>query len=205
MAKKISKKVAKKPAARKPIKKPASKKPASAQRHPANATPGSLSHAAIVRNAVEHTRFVHKMIHDWSKGFDESNATAQTPGNKNHLIWTYGHLAHSYDWFISAIAKDMKTVPADYKGLFGGGSKPTDNPGAYPTLKQVRAEFDAAGERMVEAIEHTPDLFAKPLMDGGGWITTKMQAVDRNAWHVAWHLGQLSNLRLSMGMAPLMQ
>jgi hypothetical protein len=42
-------------------------------------------------------------------------------------------------------------------------------------------------------------------MDGGGWITTKMQAVDRNAWHVAWHLGQLSNLRLSMGMAPLMQ
>lgn len=209
MAKKISRKAAKKSPTTKPTpknlsKKPAPKKPAPPRRHSAKPTPGSLSHAAIVRNAVEHTRFVHKMIHDWSKGFDDSNATAQTPGNKNHLIWTYGHLAHSYDWFISAIAKDMKTVPAEYKGLFGGGSKPTDDASAYPTLSQVRAEFDAAGERMVRAIEQTPDLFAKPLMDGGGWIATKMQAVDRNAWHVAWHLGQLSNLRLSMGMAPLM-
>jgi hypothetical protein len=199
----MAKKSAKKSPTKSP-KKPA-KKPAKQSRAKQPAKTTSVSHAQVVRNAVEHTRFVHKMIHDWAKGFDDSNATAQTPGNKNHLIWTYGHLAHSYDWFIAAIAKDMKTVPADYKGLFGGGSKPTDDPSAYPTLKQVRAEFDAAGDRMVQAIERTPDLFAKPLMDGGGWIATKLQAVDRNAWHVGWHVGQLSNLRLSMGMAPLMQ
>jgi hypothetical protein len=42
-------------------------------------------------------------------------------------------------------------------------------------------------------------------MDGGGWLANKMQAVDRNAWHVGWHLGQLSNLRRELGMAPLMQ
>jgi hypothetical protein len=206
MAKKSAKKVAKKPAAKKSApKQPAAKKPAKPQRTPQKATSASLSHAALVRNAVEHTRFVHTMIYDWSKGFDEAKATAQAPGNMNHLLWTYGHLAHSYDWFTSALATTSKACPANYKALFGGGSKPTSDPKAYPSLAQVRAEFDAARDRFIKAIETTPDLFAKPLMDGGGWLANKMQAVDRNAWHVGWHLGQLSNLRRELGMAPLMQ
>lgn len=196
MAKKTTKKVAKKPAA---------KKPAKAKRSTPKAASSSLSHSTLVRNAVEHTRFVHQMIYDWSKGFDESSATAQAPGNMNHLLWTYGHLAHSYDWFTSALAASSKACPSNYKALFGGGSKPTNNPKAYPPLAQVRAEFDAARDRFIKAIESTPDLFAKPLMNGGGWIATKMQAVDRNAWHIGWHLGQLSNLRRELGMAPLMQ
>ncbi len=192
-AKKATKASNKKPAKKqtKKLGKPASK----------NASGGN---ARFVENALDHSRFAHKMIHDFAKGINDSMALAQPAGNKNHLIWTYGHLADTYDWFAESLGSIDAKCPMTYKELFGGGSKPTGDASKYPTLAQVRADYDKAGERMLKAIASCKDFFVAPEKDSGGWMSNKMQAVDRCAWHVGWHLGQLANLRRELGLPKAM-
>ncbi len=207
-------KVAKKPApkatlkaatksAKKAVKAP---KKITARRH-ASAPMGRAKaqgvDAGTIRDrAVAHLKYTHETVNSFVKGFDRAQATAQAPGNPNHVIWTLGHLATSYHWFANCLDGASSKPPEGYEKLFGTSSKPTDNPADYPALEEVAQAFADAGERVAQAAQTltSETLYAPAAIDTQGWITDRHDAMLKAAWHNGWHIGQLANLRRALGL-----
>ncbi len=211
MAKTLARK-GKKKAAAKPAKKSATKKVVkapkkiTARRH-ANAPMGraksnGVEAGAIRDRAVAHLKYTHDTVNSFIKGFDRSQATAQAPGNPNHVIWTLGHLTTTYHWFANCIDGKGGRPPENYEKLFGMGSKPSDNPAEYPSLEEVTQAFADACDRLTAAAQSLTQetIYAAPAQDTQGWITDRHDALLKAAWHNGWHIGQLASLRKSLGL-----
>ncbi len=213
-AKKASKKAAPKSAksgvkkSARPAAKPAVKKVAKKAAKPgARAASGKAAPSdAMGKRASVFVRFAHKMLADMGAGIPDEQATAQLAGAVNHKLWTIGHMAHSNQWFASLIDGQPITSPAEWDKMFGMGSKPTGDAGAYPPIADLRAALDASVDRMCAAIESRSDaeLGAAPAGESGGFITDKMDSALKTAWHYGWHLGQLAALRKGLGLPGMM-
>lgn len=201
-SKKPAPKATKKPAPKKAVKAP---KKITARRHasaPKGRAASGFDTSAIRDRAVAHIRFTHDSVNSFVKGVDRTQATAQAPGNPNHVVWTLGHLATSYHWFANCVDGKGSKPPEGYDKLFGMGSKPTDNPAEYPSLEEVAQAFSDARDRVVEAANALTNetLFSAPAQDTQGWITDRHDALLKAAWHNGWHIGQLASLRKALGL-----
>lgn len=200
----VVKKAAPKKAVMKPTKKPAARRHASAPKGRAG-TGGGVAANTIRDRAIAHVKFTHDTLNNFTKGFTREQATAQAPGNPNHLIWTLGHLTITYHWFANCVDGKGTKPPEGYEKLFNMGTKPTDNPSDYPSLEEVTAAFGEAVQRVTSAAETltAETMFAPPAQDTGGWVTDRYDAVLKAAWHNGWHVGQLASLRKAMGMPAM--
>ncbi len=198
MAKK-AKKAAKKSAPKK-SSKPAAKKPTKASTPAKSASSSGPSHGDFLAHAINHVKWSHDEFVKFINGFTQQNATTIPRGHETHALWQVGHLAHTYDWFGTMLGKVDIKCPEGYDKLFGGGSKPIDDPLAYPSWEDVKEEFAKARDRFIKLAATTKDALGAPSADSGGWISTKLMALDRTAWHNGWHLGQVSTVRKALGM-----
>lgn len=134
--------------------------------------------------------------------FPEAKATYQPTPTDNHLLWTLGHLADTYYLWANMLDGKRREPPYDYVKLFGFGSKPVDDPGIYPSLAHVRAEYDRAYELLVGVISQQTDVdLAKPLHGDNAWLAdTRLDAIYRMAHHEGWHQGQIAVLRRALGL-----
>lgn len=211
-AKKASSKAtksSKKPARKAPPRQPASKKPAPkkfAATKSATKTAAPAASRALVNQLLESFRFTAKFADAQLEGLPDEHALAQLPGADNHKAWTLGHQAISRAWFASSIGGDMPKMPDSYTALFGTASKPTSDPGLYPPLDELRANYRVAFDAVVKAIESLTDAdLHKPAHgDSGGFITSRLDAVVKAVWHEGWHGGQIATLRRGLGLPPLM-
>ncbi|MBX3367543.1 MAG: DinB family protein [Phycisphaeraceae bacterium] len=208
------KKAARKSPARKPAKKAAPaktaqrksalKKAASRKATAARATP--TTSRSIADQAIAFLRFAASTADAQIGSMPDEHALSQLHGADNHAAWTLGHQALSRAWFASSISGVMPPIPETYSSLFGGKSKPSADPGMYPSLDELRTNYRSSLDALIAAAESLTDAdLGKPAHgDSGGWLTTRLDAVLKAAWHEGWHGGQIATLRRGLGLPPLM-
>ncbi len=208
MSRRASKKPAKRHAAktkskRKPVKvaKKATKRKSVAPK--ALPAPAGVS---AKKAAIEYMEFCHRMTVSAFKDWPADKVCAQAEGQPNHLLWTVGHLAMTYQWFANLLDGRPKSYPERYEALFGFGTKPTSDASQYPSLDEVRRVFDESYARILAAAQATSDadMPGAPLGESGGFVSNRLDVILKNAWHDGWHTGQLSVLRKFLGLAGLM-
>lgn len=153
---------------------------------------------------IDFLQFAHGMIISATKWPDDK-ATAQAPGQPNHCLWTLGHLAATYDWASGILDGKPSSLPESYQKSFAMGSVPTPDPSANPSIAEVRANFDRAYERFLNAAKAlTPAQGKESLKEKThGFAEDKFDLLYKMAWHDGWHLGQMTTLRKFLGLPPL--
>lgn len=136
--------------------------------------------------------------------FTQANATAQPTPTSNHALWNLGHLAISNMWMASLIDGKPTGISDDQERLFGMQSVPTPDASAYPPFEDVKALYTRSGERLRAALRalKPADVFASCEGEPQTFCTDKLDAVFKAAWHEAWHLGQIAELRKALGLVP---
>lgn len=207
---------ARKPAAqaRKAAAKPAARKPgragAAATKPGVQGKPGAQgkprpSTRARAR-AVANLRFARTILDGLVKDFPAEHLTYQPAMTDNHLIWTLGHLAVTNQWFAGVLDGRPAVLPAEYDALFGYKSKPNPDLAAYPPFEEVKRHHDLQYARLIRAAEALTDddLTAGCADQTGGFCKDKGEILEKAAWHEGWHSGQVSALRRSLGLPPVM-
>lgn len=160
-----------------------------------------------VKHAVELMKFAHGMLDTMLATVPADKALHQVHPTSNHVVWTLGHLACTYAWFSTTInGKSAVTLPESYNGLFGMGTKPVADAGAYPSVAELRRHYDGAFAAYLKQVEGLSDAEAwgACASDTGGFAGSKLDAAYKCAWHDGWHLGQIADLRRALGLAPIM-
>lgn len=123
----------------------------------------------------------------------------------NHALWNAGHLACTDDWIVGAVAGGGRCLEG-WERLFGGGSVPVADAAAYPSIGDVTTALAERREALVgwfrslspsQQVAAPPEqlaFFAPTLVGMAGPI----------GWHEGTHAGQLTVIRKSLGLAPLM-
>lgn len=158
------------------------------------------------QSALASLRFARTINDKLVSDFPPAKATFQPAPTDNHLVWNLGHLAISNAWIRGLIDGKKADLPESYNDLFGGKSKPTSDPKAYPSFAEVKKHNDVQFKELVAAIEKLPDadINSPCTSDTGGFAKTKLEAIERAAWHEGWHGGQISSLRRALGLPPAM-
>ncbi|MFG0285693.1 MAG: DinB family protein [Phycisphaerales bacterium JB039] len=173
----------------------------------------SSARAAVLASAIDTsvpllTRFLD--------GFDESNRTRQAPGLPNHACWSLGHCALTMLRVREKLSgqglpeSDFVAGPRGDGSCFGTesvafGSRPADDPAAYPSLARSRAIFEQAASALAAAIRSaTDEQLDRPIPWGRAEITLA-EMLPRMVFHNGTHAGQLVDLRRALGMPPVIR
>jgi uncharacterized damage-inducible protein DinB len=127
--------------------------------------------------------------------------------NANHALWVLGHLACSDDFFATTLGNREPVIDAKWAELFGMGSKPTDDPGAYPPLEEIKAGLERAREAMLEAFRSMGEqkLQSPTPDDWQAFAPTYAAVMASAAFHEGFHAGQLSAVRRSLGLPSALE
>jgi hypothetical protein len=160
------------------------------------------------QHAIELMNFAHGLLNKAIDTVPADKATFQTHATCNHVLWTLGHLASTYNWLSTTIDPTGATtpkLPETYKALFTGECKPTADPSRYPPLAEVRKNYDAAFGAFLKLVEglKESDLWTKPASDTGGFCSSKIDAAYKCAWHDGWHLGQVTDIRRTLALPSI--
>jgi uncharacterized damage-inducible protein DinB len=155
-----------------------------------------IAQLRVVRDTAEQMLKAFQAPDEW---------THQVAPGTNHALWFAGHMATGDNWLIHLLAPDRAKPMDDWNLIFSMGSKPTDNPDAYPPPTEV---LDAMRERRATVIEilgsmSDQQLSAPAPEDMPGFVTDVASLVELTIWHEAMHLGQVSVVRRALGNAPL--
>lgn len=124
-----------------------------------------------------------------------------------HPAWIIGHLGFVANRVIAMCGGQSKIDTEGWKPLFGGGSSPTHDPGAYPPWDELK-DIWRQGHADLNAILPTlgADALSQPnpndrmrdqLPTVGDFLSFVLTG------HEAMHLGQLSTWRRVQGRPPL--
>ncbi len=156
--------------------------------------------------AITTLRFAHTMLLDLLKGIPTDKALFQPAPTENHVMWTLGHLASSYQWFASALGGPTLEKPEGFDTAFAYGCKPLPDAAAYPDLAEVRRFFDATFDAFLTCALALPDAMvtAPCAIETSGFARDRLDMIEKAAWHEGWHSGQISDIRRALGIKPLM-
>ena len=155
-------------------------------------------------NAV--LKFTRKISTDLLKDYPEAKYTWQTSPSDNHPTWVLGHIALTDAWIGGVLGIKGIANPDGWDKLFGSGSKPVNDPKAYPSIAEVKKTFDTNRAAVVNWLEAAGDTdLAIPLTEKtGGFMTDPIDGMFKLAWHEGWHFGQVATLRKAQGLKPIM-
>lgn len=146
-------------------------------------------------------------------GFDETNATRQTPTLPNHAVWCLGHLALT----MHRVAEKLGGGPPPADAFVSGGavgtrderrfatesvsfnSEPADTPAAYPTLARAVEIFERACDHLASAARNATDAALDAPSPWGAATVPVWTLVLRMLFHNGVHTGQLTDLRRGLG------
>ena len=160
-------------------------------------------------HALELLDFTHGLLNQMIDTVPADKATFQMHPTSNHVLYTLGHLACTYNWLSTMIDPTGATtpkLPETYKGLFTGECKPTSDASRYPAAAEVRKNYDAAFSayrKLVEGLKET-EIWSKPAIETKGFSSSKIDGAYKCAWHDGWHIGQVADVRRALGLKPLM-
>lgn len=125
----------------------------------------------------------------------------------NHPAWIVGHLAVSSNNVLK-LAGQPSLVSEEWSPLFGRGSQPTSDRGAYPSkdvllesLSRVHTAVTALVPNLPREVLDRPNPVNLPQLRS--LPTVGNIVMHLLTTHEAFHLGQLSAWRRAMGHAPM--
>lgn len=188
-------------AARKPVKRRrAVKKPA--RRAPSAREVGALYCRDRALSSLE---FAHSTLRTFIDDFPAERRLHQPSPTDNHVLWNVGHLACYYVFSTNLLGGQPHALPAVYEERFQYQTKAVADAAAYPSFDEVRANCEAAYERLVTVAKGltASDLLKKVALPGmESYADDRLDALERAAWHEGWHTGQVSAIRRAIGLKP---
>ena len=123
----------------------------------------------------------------------------------NHALWFAGHMATTDNAFLSMLAPEKSMDLPGWKEKFGFGSKPVNDPAAYPPPADVLAQMRERRQTLLAVLDRLSDAdLEKPKPKGGPEFLSDVGSVFEFApWHEGLHTGQLSIARRALGHSPL--
>ncbi len=149
-------------------------------------------------------------------GFDEMTRLAQPPNLPNHVAWSLGHLALT----LHRVAERLDGLPMPERDISGTpeargmpatsfhrddvafGSAPAMDHDRYPTLQRCQQIYDAACDRLADAIQNSTDaaLSAPTVWGAPGTPPIPLYLlVARMIFHNGAHTGQIADTRRALG------
>ena len=123
----------------------------------------------------------------------------------NHPAWILGHLALTADG-VGEMFGGQKTLPAEWRTLFGQGSKPSSVRSDYPLKRELLGAFEECHQRLRDQVAAAgPEVFSQPPTNPRAreaFPTLKELAAFILTGHIGVHLGQLSSWRRMIGLPP---
>jgi len=157
-------------------------------------------------HSIELLKFTRSITDGLLKDFPAGKWTHQPAPTDNHALWTLGHLASTDAWFCGVVGATGASMPEGSDKLFGMGSKPVNDPAAYPkpeALLQLMRDNRAALLAWLE--KATPAQLAQSTKEQtGGFMSDALDGAYKIAWHEGWHGGQLAGIRKAIGLPNLM-
>ena len=127
--------------------------------------------------------------------------------NANHALWVLGHLACSDDFFATHLGGQKSVIDEKWPELFGMGSKPIDDPSAYPSLEEVMTALERARQSMLETFQAMGEqkLLSSTPDDWQPFAPTYATVMGSVAFHEGFHAGQVSAIRRSLGLGSALE
>ena len=160
--------------------------------------------------AIDLIRWALQKTDEWVLGAAEdmrdAPLTQPTPRGGNHSMWVLGHLALVEGEVPQLLSGEPNPVE-HWRSLFGQGTRPTTDAGAYPPYDEVvkkyrelRAKNLARLDEIGEAgLDLAPAAMPPGFQDG---TLTRGQLLLVIALHQMSHLGQIADARRAAGKEP---
>ncbi len=131
---------------------------------------------------------------------------AQPDGFVNHPAWTLGHLIFICQ-LLGGVVGLSEWLPDDWKKRFGSGSIPVSDASVYETKDNLLTMLEDAQQRIALAVEQVDDsVLDKPFPDESYldvFPTVRHAFTQVLIAHTAFHIGQVSIWRRTMGLPPM--
>ncbi|MFQ5501703.1 MAG: DinB family protein [Phycisphaerae bacterium] len=123
----------------------------------------------------------------------------------NHAMWIMGHLACSDEYFLNKLGGKPFDKFEAWETKFFMKSKPTANASDYPPIAEVKEALAYGRERLVGWYGTLDEatLLSPPPGDLKDFAPTHAALLSTMAWHEGLHMGQLTVIRKSLGLAPV--
>lgn len=124
--------------------------------------------------------------------------------NGNHALWVLGHVTVTDDYVMHELGKQPRQLAEQWHRLFGPGSTPVADAGAYPGVEEVRAAAGRQREAFVRWMRSLPDeqLDSPVPEDWREFCSVYANLPAALAWHEGMHTGQVTVIRKALGMRP---
>lgn len=137
---------------------------------------------------------------------DDDKIVRQPAGVPNHPAWTIGHLVFIAQ-AIGEVAGIQPWLDEEWVRLFGPGSTPTSDSGAYPAKVDLLAALDDAEKRLSGAIQSLSDAALEKAFPDPAYAdvfpTVRHALMQVLVGHTSFHVGQIAVWRRAMSLPPL--
>lgn len=131
---------------------------------------------------------------------------AQPNGMVNHPAWVLGHLVFICH-LLGSVVGLSEWLPDDWEKRYGSGSIPVSDASLYETKDTLLAMLDNVQQRITAAVEEMADaVLDEPFPDKAYldvFPTIRHAFTQVLIAHTAYHIGQVSVWRRSMGLPPM--
>jgi hypothetical protein len=153
-----------------------------------------------------------EISHQWFMALmtDAQDLLVTTPTSKggNHPLWVMGHLAHSEAGLVNGFILGKPNPLAEWDDLFGTGSQPVRDASKYPSMAELRSEFDKARAETLKVLDgftdadlESPSQAPEELKSMFGTIGQCFTALGL---HVTFHTGEVADVRRAAGRKPVL-
>ncbi|HUU85887.1 MAG TPA: DinB family protein [Phycisphaerae bacterium] len=156
--------------------------------------------------AIAIITFARRMTEQLLEDIPEEQLLHQPVSAGNHALWVMGHLATTDDALAGLYDGGQPVLPQSYNELFGMGSKPTHDAGAYPPIAEVREHLGATRKRLLDGASAADDAALSVALpeELEGFAPDRVGLLISLAWHEGLHAGQITMVRRSLGIGPKM-
>ena len=158
----------------------------------------------VLENGIAALSFARHWTLELLSDFPQDKLTHQPCAAGNHALWIARHIAYADDVFASKVGNKPARFSGSWVKLFGMGSIPQADAGAYPSMSEVTNALADNREGLLAWFgSMSAEELAKPLPDDfKTFAATFGQLMTSIAWHEGLHAGQLTVVRKSLGLAP---
>ncbi|MHC5023302.1 MAG: DinB family protein [Planctomycetota bacterium] len=154
-------------------------------------------------NGIANMEFSRRLLEMLAEDFPEEKLTFQPVTGANHVLWQLGHMAWTDDYFLANLLGGTSNIPESWTELFGMGSEPTDEPGRYPSVEEVRPIMQERRAALCDWFRsRTEAQLAEPLPEDYQTFAPNFGALmGAMAAHESMHAGQITVIRKAIGLA----
>ncbi|MDP4163190.1 MAG: DinB family protein [Bacillota bacterium] len=121
-------------------------------------------------------------------GVTEEMADVQPEGFNNTIHWHVGHVLTATEGFMFGFPTKSQNLPANYKELFGNGTKPGDWTEAVPSMEELLVQLKEQVGRLKEIPAAS---FEQKLQNPFLGLETFGQLANMALYHESHHMGQI--------------